>query len=121
MTEYKEGQRIRATREDAVIEGVLTRKGYDYGNLRLGIREVGWSLEALLDSQEGWTVEVVPPALPTKLYAIIRDGYGNYYAHIDPGPQYGDWTTFKSGHFDYVTSSEGEMPTEFEVIFEGVE
>ena len=58
VAEYREGDRIRATKGDAVMEGVLTADKYSSPGYELA--EQGWSLRALQES--GWSIEILERA-----------------------------------------------------------
>lgn len=93
---YREGDLIRATKNETTIRGRL-QLVKDVG---LRLDDAGWSLVSL--KSQGWTIEIIEMAQPTEPGAYhdkdgdlwYRDRDGNWYDLSDLGVPNSPWSSY---------------------------
>ena len=117
--DLKVGDRVRATLGENVLVGRVVMIGANPATIRVEPDGAGHYL--WLTPSAGWQIEKVSPPLPTKVGAIIRTEYGEYYVRGDNSVE--PWM-FLSASKDDATNwaaDEDFDGSELEVIFEGVD
>lgn len=116
MTDFKVGDRVRATLGENVVVGVVTAVGSAPSTIQVEPDGAGHCL--WLTVPAGWHIEEVPPPLPTKVCAIVRRADGELFVRRG-GRKVLHWCP-AYGILDELRDSEVSNGG-FKVIFEGVE